>query len=107
MTSAFSWKFEGTTKTSYPKIDPIDWSDIYTNYWQKFYHYIDKGKLYTIDMKIKPGFLTQFLTVVNDATKEGFRPTYQITIGNVKYNFFLQKITASEFMAQLELILKW
>jgi uncharacterized protein (TIGR02145 family) len=107
LTESFTWQYESATHTSYPKIEPIDWVDLFTNYWQKFYHYIDKGKLYTIDIKIKPGFLTQFLTVVNDATKEGFRPTYQITIGNVKYNFFLQKITASEFTAQLELILKW
>jgi hypothetical protein len=107
LTSGFSWNYQGTTKTQYPKIETIDWQDIYSNYWQKLFHYIDKGKLYTLKMKIKPGFLSQFLTVVNDSTKEGFRVTYQIAFENGVNNFFMQKITSDgNGLAEVELILK-
>jgi uncharacterized protein (TIGR02145 family) len=105
-TAGFSWKFETGTLTSYPKIEPIDWTDIYTDYWQKLFHYVDKGKLYTIKMKIKAGYLTQFMTKVDNVEKEAFRPVYRIQFGNVKNDFFLTKITSDGWLAELELVLK-
>lgn len=102
LTAGFTWYYEGDTKTQYPKISGLDWSTIYSSYWQKLFHYIDKGKLFTVRMKVKPMFLTQFFTVINSATSEGFRPTYRI---NNDY-YFLQQITTDGSIAECELIIK-
>lgn len=102
LAAGFTWYYEGDTKTQYPKISSLDWSTIYSSYWQKLFHYIDKGKLFTVRMKVKPMFLTQFFTVINSATSEGFRPTYRI---NDDY-YFLQQITTDGSIAECELIIK-
>jgi hypothetical protein len=106
MTAGLSWYYGGVLKNTYPKVEGLLWSDIYSGYLMKFYHYIDKGKLFTIRMKVKPGMLTQFFTVVTTATSEGFRPVYKITIENNDHYFFLQKITSDGNTCELELILK-
>jgi hypothetical protein len=102
LTAGFTWEYESETKTDYPRIEILDFDTIYTSYWQKLFHYIDKGKLRTVKIKVTPMFLAQFFTVINTATSEGFRPTYQI---DDDY-YFLQKITTDGVMAELELILK-
>lgn len=106
LTSGLSWYFETESKSSYPKISSLTWDTIYSNYLMKFYHYINKGKLFTIRMKIKPMFLMQLFTVINTAADEGFRPTYKITINGIDNYFFLQKVTTDGMTAELELILK-
>jgi hypothetical protein len=105
-TAAFNFYYETETKADYPKISGISFTDIYSDYLQKFYHYIDKGKLFTVKMKVKPGMLTEFLTVVNTATSEAFRPTYKINIKGIDNYFFLQKITSDGNECELELVLK-
>lgn len=106
MTSGLTWYFETSTKTTYPKIEGIDFDTLYTTYWMKFFHYVDKGKLFTVRIKVSPTWVSQFLTVINTSSGEGFRPTYKIAIdGNDTY-FFLQKITTDGDIAELELILK-
>ncbi len=110
LTAGATFKFEDDTKTTYPKIQGLDFSDvtnpIYSDYWLRFVHHIDKGKMFTVRMKLKTGMLTEFLTVVKSVESEAFRPTYQITINNVDHYFFLQKIISDGDMAELELILK-
>lgn len=106
LTSGFSWNYDGTTKTQYPKIQGIDLVSTYTDYWQKLFHYIDQGKLYTLKIKVNPVLLNQFFTVIVTAASEGFRPTYQAIIAGIKNYFFLQKITSDGQKAELELILK-
>jgi hypothetical protein len=106
LTAGLSWNYNGTIKTSYPKIQPLDWNYIYSAYWMKFMHYIDKGKLLTVKMKVKPGILGQFFTVIDTAENEGFRPTYKIRIKGVDNYFFMQKITSDGLKAECEFILK-
>lgn len=106
LTGGFTWYIDGDEKTTYPKVDGLDFEDIYSSYLMKFFHYIDKGKLIILKIKVKPGFLTQFLTVVNNAEDEGFRPVYRITKDGVDNYCFLQKITSDGDIAELELILK-
>lgn len=106
LTAGFTWYYNGVAKTTYPKIEGLDFNAIYSSYWQKTFHYIDKGKLYIVRMKILPTFLTQFLTVISTATSEGFRPTYKVTIKGIDNYFILQKITSDGETAELELILK-
>lgn len=106
LTAGLSWNYDGVTKTTYPKIAGLDWAELYTTYWMKFIHYVDKGKLYTIKMKIKPGMLSQFITVVNSATSEGFRPTYKIPIKGIDNYFVIQKYTSDGSTAEIEAFLK-
>lgn len=106
LTSGFTWYYGTETKTQYPKAEPLDFATLYSSYWIKLFHYIDKGKLFTVKRLIKPGYLTQFLTVIDDATREAFRPTYCIEISGAKHYFFLQKITSDGQTAEIELILK-
>jgi hypothetical protein len=106
LTSGFTWYYDSVAKTTYPKISPVDWSATYSAYWIKFYHYIDKGKLFTVKIKNKPLFLQQFQMVVNTATSEGFRPTYMITIKGIDHYFVLQKIISDGVNCELELILR-
>jgi hypothetical protein len=105
LTVGLSWNFNGATKTTYPKIENIDFSDIYINYLMKFFHYIDKGKILTVRMKINPLFIQQFYTVISTAADEGFRPTYKITQNGSDNYYFLQKLTTDGQSAELELIL--
>lgn len=105
LTDGYPWTFDTISETTYPKISGLQWLDIYNSYWQKFFHWVDKGKLYTITIKIKPSFLAQFMTVINNAESEGFRPRYKITINSVENLFILQKCTSDGLTAQLEMIL--
>jgi hypothetical protein len=102
MTAGFTWNFETESKSTYPKIDGLDFATIYTTYWQKLLHYIDKGKLLPVKIKINPIYLSQFITVIATAESEGFRPTYKIN----NDQFILQKNTTDGNIAELELILK-
>ena len=102
LTGGLTWYYEGETHSNYPKIAGVTWTYIYENFWLKPLHWIDKGKIYTYKMKIKPSYLNQFFTVVATATSEGFRPTYKI--GDDYY--YLQKVTSDGITAELELVLK-
>jgi len=106
LTGGLSWYFESSSKSTYPKIEALDFSDIYNSYWIKHYHYVDKGKIYTVKIKLTPQFLNQFFTVVDTAANEGFRPTYKITIKGIENYFFLQSMTTDGDIAELELVLK-
>jgi hypothetical protein len=106
LTSAFTWHYEADTKTQYPKIEGLDWTALYSEFLQKMYHYIDKGRIVTVRIKSDPLFLTQFFTVINTAASEGFRPTFKLTIEGSDNYFFLQKITTDGDVAELELVLK-
>jgi len=103
--TALNWYYETELHNWYPKIAPVTWSDLYTKYWMKYFHYVDKGKLYTFRMKIG-NRLNQFFTVVNSATSEGFRPTYKVTLKGVDHYFFLQKLTTDGNIAEIEMIVK-
>ena len=107
LSTGLTWNYDGVTKTnSYPKIEGLDWTNIYNSYWMKHYHYVNQGKLLTMRMKIDPKTLNQFFTVIATASSEGFRPTYQVTIKGINNYFFLQKITSDGEQAEIELILK-
>ena len=106
LTAGISWYYEGVNKTTYPKIEGLDFASLYSDYWLKLFHYIDKGKILPVRMKINPAYLTQFMTVVDTAVNEGFRPTYKITIKGIDNYFFMQSITTDGEMAEIELILK-
>ena len=106
LTSGMTWYYNGAAKTTYPKVSPIDWSYLFDTYWMKFYHYIDQGKLYIIQMKLRPGMLSQFFMVLNNVNDEGFRATYKINIDGTDSYFFIQTITSDGESALCEFVLK-
>lgn len=106
LTAGFTWYFDASTKTSYPKISGLDWDDIYTAYWQKIFKRIDKGKLLTLRVKVKPAFLSQFVTKINNVQTENFRPRYKATVKGIENYYRLQKITSDGEIAELELFLE-
>lgn len=106
LTAGFTWYFDASTKTSYPKISGLDWDDIYLAYWQKIFHKIDKGKLLPLRVRIKPAFLSQFVTKINNVQAENFRPKYKATINGIENYYRLQKITSDGELAELELFLE-
>lgn len=101
-----SWVYTSGTKNYYPKISGISWPYVYSQWWQKIFHKIDKGKLYPVKIKVKPGLLTQFMTVINDVNAENYRPIYKIEIDGVDNYFRLQRITSDGEIAEIELILE-
>jgi hypothetical protein len=106
LTGGFTWFYETGARTTYPKIEPLDFADIFSDYWQKFFHYVDKGKIYTVRIKLTPAFINQFQTVVNNHSDEGFAPTYSLNINGITNYFILQKCTTDGELCELELILK-
>ena len=106
LTAGFNWYFNSSLKTTYPKVDALDFTAIYSAYWIKHWHYVDKGKIYTVRIKLTPQFLNQFFTVVDTAENEGFRPVYKVTIKGIDNYFFLQNIVTDGISAELELVLK-
>lgn len=106
LTAGFTWYYDTDTQSNYPKIQGLDFATLYTTYWMKFFHYIDKGKILTAKIKTSPTFLMQFFTVIAVAANEGFRPTYKITIKDIDNYFFLQKVISDGFKTELELPLK-
>jgi hypothetical protein len=101
-----SWNYDGDAKTTYPQIEAVSWVDLYNSYWMRFFHWIDKGKLFTIRMKDRPGFLNQFISVLNSQSDEGFSPTYQILINVIKNYFAIQKVTSDGQKIECEMFLK-
>jgi len=106
LTSVFTWYFDSVAKTSHPKISGLDFADIYATCWQQTFHYIDKGKLFTLKMKSKPAFLSSFVTKLDTPENEGFRTLYKATIKNVEILFAIQKITSDGEMSEIECIIK-
>lgn len=106
LTSGLTWYYETETKTTYPKIAGVTWDTLYAAYWQKHYHYVDKGKIYTFKLKVTPGMMNQFFTVVDTAANEAFRPTYSVTLNGIKSYYFMQRFTTDGNIAEIELILK-
>ncbi len=104
-TAGTSWKYEGATKTSYPKIDALDYPTLFSSYYLKTFHYIDGGRILRIEIKPTLNFLQQFNTVVSDSEKEGFRAGYIFTYEGETYLAQLNRITFNGPRALLELII--
>jgi len=106
LTAGLTWYYDSDTKTTYPKVQGVTWSYIYSNYWQKFYHYVDKGKIYTFKLKVTPNIINQFFTVVSTAANEAFRPIYKITTGGIDNYYFMQRFTTDGYRAEIEMVLR-
>ena len=76
-----SYDFEGDTRTTYVKMSVLDYTDLYDYYFNDI-ELIDKGKIITAYVILDSNEYQKFITVVDDGTKEGFRPIYKININD-------------------------
>jgi len=105
--SAFStWYYNDAAQTTYPEMAPIDFATLYASYYLKTFHYIDRGKVSIIRIRMTPALLMQFMGQVNDASQEAFRARYKIWDGTTYIYMILQSITTNGDIAECEFILK-
>jgi hypothetical protein len=101
-----TWTYGSTPYTTYPKVSQLNMEDVYLAYWQKTIHWIDKGKLIPIYIRIPQFLLNQLMTVVNDSATEGFRAKYKFTInGEVTYGI-LNNIETDGIKAKCEFLVR-
>lgn len=104
-TGLTSWIYEDVTKTTYPKISAIDFGTIYATYFAKTFHLIDKGKIVTLNGLTDPLFVAQLNTVINDSTKEGFRPLFKFLYQNEYHYGILNRYSLNGSNCKYELTL--
>jgi hypothetical protein len=101
-----NWSYGSTSYSTYPKVSQLDFDDIYNLYWQKTIHWIDKGKLATVYIRLPQFLLNQLMTVVNDSAKEGFRAKYKFTVkGETAYGI-LNNIETDGIKAKCEFLIR-
>lgn len=105
LTSGMSWNFEGSAKTSWPKIAPIDYADLYADYYLEYFRNIDQGKIIKLEMIGDPTWFSQFTTVLNDDRAEAFRAIYTMQKGGEIYNMILNRMTTNGRRAKCEFLL--
>jgi hypothetical protein len=101
-----SWDYVGAAQATYPKVTQLDMSDLYASYFIKSFHWIDKGKIITIECKLPQTMLMYFTQVMNTAASEGFRPTYKFMIEDKYYYGIINRVTTNGEISEMELILK-
>lgn len=102
MTSG-SYDFEGDTRTTYVKMDALDYEDLYDYYFNDL-ELIDKGKIITAYVILDSNEYQKFMTVVNDTTKEGFRPIYKIDINDTISYCRINRIVTNGKKTKVEFI---
>ena len=103
--SGTGWTFAGTSKTQYPLMTDVDIEDIYSDYFQKFFHFIDSGKIVTLSGPVRLTDLMEFSTVLNDSEQEGFRTLYKFQYQGEYHLGILNKYTTDGITAKYELLI--
>lgn len=97
-TGSFNWHEEiedstGTAYTTFPSVETPDMSDVFDAYWLKDFRRIDRNKLVTPVLKIKPYEFIPFTTVVGTPANEGFRAKYKLNINGQDMFYIISRIT--------------
>jgi len=106
LTAGISFDIGVTTYTTYPKVLPVDFDDLYTNYWITSIHQIDKNKIVTINIKLPYSTLNQLRTVVAASASEGFRTRYKLLVEGQYVYGYLNNVTTDGDISECEFILK-
>jgi len=101
-----SWSYSGAAQVNYPKVTQLDMTDLYSSYFIKSFHWIDKGKIVTIQCRLPQTILMQFMMVLNTAADEGHRPTYRFKIEDKYYYGIINSVTTNGELSECELLLK-
>ena len=106
LTAGISFDIEGTTYNTYPKVTPVDFDDLYTNYWLTTIHQLDKNIIVTVKIKMPQQVINQLMTVMSDSSAEGFRPKYKLMIRGQYVYGYLNKLTTDGDISECEFIIK-
>jgi hypothetical protein len=101
-----TWSYNGTSKSTTPRCTQIDMNDVFPLCFAKTIHWIDRGKLLTVEAKLPFNILSQFSRVLNTAADEGFRPTYQLLVDGQYLYGIINKITTNGNISEIELLIK-
>jgi len=101
--TAGSYDFEGDTRSTYVKMNALDYKDLYDYYFNDI-EMIDKGKIITAYVILDSNEYQKFMTVVNDTTKEGFRPIYKIDINDTISYCRINRIVTNGKKTKVEFI---
>lgn len=104
MTGSERWEFEGDIRDTYPKFNTLDYEDLYDDYYFNDIELIDGGKIIIAYMVLDPNEYQKFITVVDDTTKEGFRPRYKIDIDDTVTHYRINRIVTNGKTTKVEFI---
>ena len=104
MTGSERWEFEGDIRTTYPKFNTLDYEDLYDDYYFNDIELIDGGKIIIAYMVLDSNEYQKFITVVDDTTKEGFRPRYKIDIDDTITYCRINRIVTNGIKTKVEFI---
>ncbi|MBA7662882.1 hypothetical protein ES703_70915 [subsurface metagenome] len=97
------YDFEGDTRTTYVKMDTLDYENLHDYYFNDI-ELIDKGKIITAYIILDSNEYQKFITVVDDTTKEGFRPIYKVDIDDVISYCRINRIVTNGKKTKVEFI---
>lgn len=106
LTAGISFDIEETTYNTYPKVTPVDFEDLYTNYWLTTIHRLDKNIIVTVKIKMPQQVINQLMTVISDSSAEGFRPKYKLMIRGQYVYGYLNKLTTDGDISECEFTIK-
>ena len=86
-----------------PKAETIDFTNIYSSF-SKRYKSIEQGVKLIVTVKMTPIEFAKFNTVLNDASTEGFRATYKLTVNGNENLFIIQSVVFDGKKAKIEMI---
>lgn len=97
-TGSFNWHSDiedvsGTLYTTFPSVETPDMSDLFDAHWLEDFRRIDRNKLVTPVLIIKPYEFIPFTTVVGTAANEGFRAKYKLNINGQDMFYIISRIT--------------
>lgn len=104
-TSGVDWDYDGTSKTSYPKMDALDFATLYTTYFSNNINYIDNGKVIVLNGIADLLFIQTLNTVLVDSSAEGFRPRFKFYWQGEYHYGILNKYSTNGYRCKYELIL--
>ncbi len=104
LTGSERWEFEGDIRDTYPKFNTLDYEDLYNDYYFNDIELIDKGKIIIAYMVLDSNEYQKFITVVDDTTKEGFRPIYKIDIDDTVTYCRINRIVTNGKKTKVEFI---
>ena len=91
-----------TNYTTFPSMETPSMVDMYSDYWSKDFRRIDKNKILTCKLKIKPYQIIPFTTVVGTAANEGFRAKYKLNLEGIDMYFIMSRIITNGDLVKCE-----
>jgi len=99
-----NWTFESAAKTSYPKVSPPDFADLYDDYYFDELRLIDKGRIIEMQLVLTPADIKPFTCVVNSSASDGFRAKYKLRYKNEYFYGYILRIVYAGSVAKVTVL---